>query len=219
MSCLLVSNQLAQTRQQQVDKDERARLASDPKALKAYEKSIEKRKQSEESILAAIEKEERRYEMESFYSYVRSDGTRRTMSGKEPFCLLAQLYSRFCPAGQVTLIRSKIGTIDDGRDDMWKISSQAMVSVNDEQVAELSSRMELISARTNKNAQEIRQLVKELEEKNKHLLRKYPADSAYMRIRLLQVSGSVFILSFCCIINHAMSCMSCLVFKFSTMRS
>lgn len=72
---------------------------------------------------------------------------------------------------------------------MWKISSQAMVTVNDEQVAELSSRMELISARTNKNAQEIRQLLKEMEAQNKQLLKKYSADTAYMRIRLVQVSA------------------------------
>jgi hypothetical protein len=87
----------------------------------------------------------------------------------------------------VALIRSKIGTVEEGRDDMWKISSQAMISVNDDQVAELSSRMELISGRTNKNAQEIRQLLKDLEEKNRELLKKYPTESAYMRIRLLQV--------------------------------
>lgn len=71
---------------------------------------------------------------------------------------------------------------------MWKISSQAMVTVNDEQVAELSSRMELISARTNKNAQEIRQFLKDMESQNKQLLKKYSADTAYMRIRLVQVS-------------------------------
>lgn len=71
---------------------------------------------------------------------------------------------------------------------MWKISSQAMVTVNDKQVAELSSRMELISARTNKNVQEIRQLLKEMEVQNKQLLKKYSADTAYMRIRLVQVS-------------------------------
>ena len=61
---------MAQTRQQQVDKDERARLANDPKALKAYERSLEKKKEAKDSILASIEKEEKRYEMESFYSYV-----------------------------------------------------------------------------------------------------------------------------------------------------
>lgn len=87
------------------------------------------------------------------------------------------------------MIRSKIKTIEEGQEDMWKISSQAMVTVNDEQVAELSSRMELISARTNKNAQEIRQLLKEMEAQNKQLLKKYSADTAYMRIRLVQVSA------------------------------
>ena len=61
---------MAQTRQQQVDKDERARLANDPKALKAYERSLEKQKETQISILASIEKEEKRHEMESFYSYV-----------------------------------------------------------------------------------------------------------------------------------------------------
>lgn len=61
-----------------------------------------------------------------------------------------------------------------------------MVSISDEQVAELSSRLELISARSNKNAGEIRQLLQELDEQNQQLGKRRTADSAYMRIRLLQ---------------------------------
>lgn len=47
-----------------------ARLAKDPKAMKAHEREVEKKKQTQASILETIAKEEKRHEMESFYSYV-----------------------------------------------------------------------------------------------------------------------------------------------------
>lgn len=63
-----------------------------------------------------------------------------------------------------------------------------MISVKDDQVMELSSRMELISARTNKNSEEIKQLLKEMDEQNKQLLKKkISMESALMRIRVIQV--------------------------------
>ena len=90
----------------------------------------------------------------------------------------------------VALIRSKIKSIDGGRDDLWRISSQAMVSVSDEEVADLSARIEMISARTNRNAEEIRSLVKELNANNSELSKKH-RDSACMRIRLIQADALV----------------------------
>ena len=90
---------------------------------------------------------------------------------------------------QVTLIRSKIKSIDEGREDLWRISSQSMVSVSDEEVADLSARLELIAARTNKNAEEIRGLLKELESRNVELKKKLNADGACMRIRLVQADS------------------------------
>ncbi len=88
------------------------------------------------------------------------------------------------------MIRSKIKSIDEGRDDVWRISSQAMVTVSDDQVADLSARLELISARTNKNAEEIRGLLKELNARNEALSKKLETcDSACMRIRIVQVDA------------------------------
>lgn len=94
---------------------------------------------------------------------------------------------------KVTLIRSKIQSIDDGKKDIWKISSQSMVSVSDEQVAELSARLELISSRTNKNAEEIRGFLKDLSAENEALNKKYRSDnsSACMRIRLVQADALI----------------------------
>lgn len=65
-----------------------------------------------------------------------------------------------------------------------------MVSVSDDQVADLSARLELISARTNKNADEIRGLLLELSERNAALVKKMGTrDSACMRIRIIQVDA------------------------------
>lgn len=86
-------------------------------------------------------------------------------------------------------MRSKIRSIDEGRDDLWRISSQSMVSVSDDQVADLSARLELISARTNKNAEEIRGLLKELKAQNESISSKYTDSSACMRIRRVQVDA------------------------------
>lgn len=90
----------------------------------------------------------------------------------------------------VALIRSKIKSIDQGRDDLWRISSQAMVSVSDDEVADLSARIEMISARTNKNADEIRLFLKELNSDNKELSKKNK-DTACMRIRVIQADALV----------------------------
>lgn len=87
------------------------------------------------------------------------------------------------------MIRSKIRSIDEGKDDLWRLSSQSMVSVSDDQVADLSARLELISARTNKNAEEIRGLLKELRGQNDELIGKYKGkdtNGACMRMRLVQ---------------------------------
>ena len=106
-----------------------------------------------------MEREEKRHEMEQFYSYV-------------------------------ALIRSKIKSIDSGREDLWRISSQAMVSVSDDEVADLSARIEMISARTNKNAEEIRLLLGELNAKNASLSKKYTG-TACIRIRSVQADALV----------------------------
>lgn len=124
-----------------------------------YEKAQEKLANQRKSALEAVEKEEKRHEMEKFYSYV-------------------------------ALIRSKIKSIDQGRDDLWRISSQAMVSVSDDEVADLSARLEMICARTNKNAEEIRALLKELNARNSELAKKH-RDSACMRIRTIQADALV----------------------------
>jgi t-SNARE complex subunit (syntaxin) len=94
------------------------------------------------------------------------------------------------------LIRSKIRSIDEGRDDLWKLSSQSMVSVSDEQVADLSGRLELVAGRTNKNADEIRGLLKELSTRNAELERKRgkaeeELGGACLRIRKVQVDALV----------------------------
>lgn len=86
-------------------------------------------------------------------------------------------------------MRSKIKSIDGGRDDLWRVSSQSMVSVSDDQVADLSARLELISARTNKNAEEIRGLLKELKAQNELLSAKHSDSGACMRIRRVQVDA------------------------------
>lgn len=65
-----------------------------------------------------------------------------------------------------------------------------MVSVSDEEVADLSGRLELISGRTNKNAEEIRGLLKELSTRNAELVQKIAEESsACMRIRKIQVDA------------------------------
>ena len=158
---------MAQTRQQQQESAEKARLPAGE-----YEKIVEKRLEERRAALAAVEKEEERHEMETFYSYVRQ-------------CVFLYIYIYL----QVTLIRSKIKSIDEGREDLWRISSQSMVSVSDEEVADLSARLELIAARTNKNAEEIRGLLKELESRNVELKKKLNADGACMRIRLVQADS------------------------------
>lgn len=89
----------------------------------------------------------------------------------------------------VMLIRSKIKSIDQGRDDLWRISSQAMVSVSDAEVADLSARIEMISARTNKNGEEIRQLLKEMNADYAELSKKNKKDTACMRIRAIQADA------------------------------
>jgi t-SNARE complex subunit (syntaxin) len=90
------------------------------------------------------------------------------------------------------LIRSKIKSIDEGNDDLWRISSQSMVSVSDEEVADLSARLELISARTNKNAEEIRGLLKEISVQNSDLSRDHKSGaSACMRMRKVQEDALV----------------------------
>ena len=57
---------MAQTRQQQQESAEKARLPAGE-----YEKIVEKRLEERRAALAAVEKEEERHEMETFYSYVR----------------------------------------------------------------------------------------------------------------------------------------------------
>lgn len=65
-----------------------------------------------------------------------------------------------------------------------------MVSVSDEQVADLSARLELISSRTNKNADEIRELLKELQSENELIKKKNKNSSgACMRIREVQADA------------------------------
>lgn len=89
-------------------------------------------------------------------------------------------------------MRSKIRSIEEGREDLWKLSSQSMVSVSDDQVADLSARLELIASRTNKNADEIRMYLKELKEGNETLKKKLKSNSsACMRIREVQVDALV----------------------------
>lgn len=67
-----------------------------------------------------------------------------------------------------------------------------MVTVSDEQVADLSARLELISSRTNKNADEIRELLKELEAENVVIKKKNKSSSsACMRIREVQADALI----------------------------
>lgn len=69
-----------------------------------------------------------------------------------------------------------------------------MVSVSDEQVADLSARLELISSRTNKNADEIREYLNELQRDNEMINKKNSAKSecsACMRIREVQVDALI----------------------------
>ena len=68
--------------------------------------------------------------------------------------------------------------------------SKAMVSVSDDEVADLSARLEMICARTNKNAEEIRALLKELNARNAELAKKH-RDNACMRIRTIQADALV----------------------------
>lgn len=89
------------------------------------------------------------------------------------------------------MIRSKIKSIDEGRDDLWRLSSQSMVSVSDEQVADLSARLELISSRTNKNADEIRGYLKDLQAENDSIKKKTRDGGACMRIREVQVDALI----------------------------
>jgi t-SNARE complex subunit (syntaxin) len=71
-----------------------------------------------------------------------------------------------------------------------------MVSVSDEQVADLSARLELISSRTNKNADEIREYLKELQSENEAIKKKKKNNNktdqgACMRIREVQVDALI----------------------------
>jgi t-SNARE complex subunit (syntaxin) len=70
-----------------------------------------------------------------------------------------------------------------------------MVSVSDEQVADLSARLELISSRTNKNADEIREYLKELQSENEAIKKKKNNNKtdqgACMRIREVQVDALI----------------------------
>ena len=69
-----------------------------------------------------------------------------------------------------------------------------MVSVSDEQVADLSARLELISSRTNKNADEIREYLNELNGDNETIKKKNSSKnecSACMRIREVQVDALI----------------------------
>lgn len=56
---------MAQTRQQQKEAAEKAQLPAGE-----YEKISERRIEDRRAVLAAVEKEEKRHEMETFYSYV-----------------------------------------------------------------------------------------------------------------------------------------------------
>jgi predicted nucleic acid-binding protein len=59
------NSQLAQTRHQQWEASEKARLPAGE-----YEKNAQKQEEVRKDALAALKKEERRYDMEKFYSYV-----------------------------------------------------------------------------------------------------------------------------------------------------
>jgi hypothetical protein len=85
------------------------------------------------------------------------------------------------------VIRKNVQLVDEGRETAARLSSQTMVSVKDEEVAELSGRLELISNRTNKTASDTRLELQRLESQNNALCSKFGADSACNRIRSLQV--------------------------------
>lgn len=87
----------------------------------------------------------------------------------------------------VELIRRNISLIDEAREAAARLGSNMMTAVRDEEVADLSGRLELNSNRTNKTAMDTSALLNELDAQNQALKKQFGPETAFMRIRLLQV--------------------------------